>query len=192
MDLGSQPSRAQILRAQASIDLHKEHLPPVDRAHLYSAMIETEKLTGKELAASLGMSGPWLSRLLFLVKLSDDLQKAVNEGTLEWTKGALIAQATEDHERQRELAKQATAMTRDAFASKVRKKKTEQSEPKAATLKIEMENGLTITIRGPAFTLATAADSLQRAAKETSKGHNDGLSVKTYGSVLKDRKGQKA
>ncbi len=35
LDMGKEPTKLELLVAQASIDLHKQHLPPVDRARLY-------------------------------------------------------------------------------------------------------------------------------------------------------------
>jgi ParB family transcriptional regulator, chromosome partitioning protein len=199
MDLGCEPSKGQILIAQASIDLHKEHLPPVDRARLYGGIMETEKLTGKQLAGILGRSETFVSRFLPLVKLSDDLQKAVNEGTLEWTKGSLIALETDDHGRQRELAEAAMGMTRDALASHLRKKTTGQPNTaprdrkknanaiKTATLRLDLGAGWVVTVKGAEPTLLQTADILMHASEEARKGHNQGQSAEAFCAAMRER-----
>jgi ParB family transcriptional regulator, chromosome partitioning protein len=127
MDLGKEPSKLELLMAQASIDLHRQHLPPVDRARLYQSVMTEKATNGKETAEALGISPSLLSRYLPLLNLAPDLQAMVNSGELEWTKGSLIAQATGDHEQQRQMAKEAQGMTRDTLAAAVRKSRKGQS-----------------------------------------------------------------
>ena len=122
LDLGKKPTKGELLLAQASIDLHKQHLPPVDRARLYRSIMAEGRLNGKQTAEALNVTESWLSRFMHLLDLAPDLQELVNGEALEWTKAAIIAKATLDHEQQRELAKAASGMTRDALAASVRKR----------------------------------------------------------------------
>lgn len=107
LDLGKEPSKVELLVAQASIDLHKQHLPPVDRARLYQSIQAEQGSNGKETAEAVGISGSLLTRYQYLLNLAPDLQTRVNSGQLEWTKGSLIAQATADHDQQRQMANKA-------------------------------------------------------------------------------------
>jgi ParB family transcriptional regulator, chromosome partitioning protein len=132
MDLGKEPSKLELLMAQASIDLHRQHLPPVDRARLYRSIMTEKATNGKETAEALGISPSLLSRYLPLLNLDPDLQALVNRGEMDWGKGSLIALATSDHEQQRLMAKEAQCMTRDSLAAAVRKSRKGQSgEPSA-------------------------------------------------------------
>ncbi len=146
LDLGKEPTRGELLLAQASIDLHKQHLPPVDRARLYQSIMSERGFNGKQTAEALNVTESWLSRFLPLTDLAPDLQESVNSGTLEWTKGSLIAQASKDHAQQREMARAAAGMTRDALAASIRKARNE-GRPRETTSRIKVEgtSGIIVT-----------------------------------------------
>jgi len=190
LDLGKEPSRVELLVAQASIDLHKQHLPPVDRARLYLSIQAEKGSNGKATAEAVGISASLLSRYLPLVNLAPDLQTTVNSGQLEWTKASLIAQATADHDQQRQLAKEAQAMTRDALAVSVRKKRNGHSDNgvKVNRLKILLgPEGESVTITGTDLSLDDAIEVLQDTLKFARKAQSENLDVKTWAAVMRDR-----
>src|SRR5262245_44595982 len=55
LDVGKEPTKAELLMVQASIDVQKQHLPPLDRAKLFEAIIAERKCTAKQVAADLGV-----------------------------------------------------------------------------------------------------------------------------------------
>jgi ParB family chromosome partitioning protein len=190
IDLGKEPSRLELLVAQASIDLHNQHLPSVDRARLYHAIQAEKGSNGKETAEAVGISPSLLSRYLPLVNLAPDLQALVNSEQLEWTKGSLIAQATADHEQQRQMAKEAQGMTRDALALSVRKKRNGHGDNgvKVNRLKIPLgPEGESVTITGSDLSLADAIEILQDTLKFAKKAQSENLDVKTWRAVMRDR-----
>ena len=190
IDLGQEPSRLELLVAQASIDLHKQHLPPVDRARLYQSIQAEKGSNGKETAEAVGISASLLSRYLPLVNLAPDLQVLVNSGQLEWTKGSLIAQATADHDQQRQMAKEAQAMTRDGLAAKLRKPcNGSTAGVKVNRLKIELSS-VTLTVAGKGLTHDAAIAATTEAQRIMEKGRREGLSAKTIQKISADRAGK--
>lgn len=196
LDLGKEPTRGELLLAQASIDLHKQHLPPVDRARLYQSIMTERGFNGKQTAEALNVKEPFLSRFLLLTDLAPELQELVNSGALEWTKGSLIASATKDFEQQLELAKAAAGMTRDAFASSVRKRrnsqgdKGEQETVKVTRIKCDVAGRkAAITITGKDISLSQAIDVVSDWLKEAKKAAEQGLSAKSFERVCRDRAG---
>jgi ParB family transcriptional regulator, chromosome partitioning protein len=195
LDLGKEPSKAELLIAQASIDAHKQHLPPVDRARLYRAIMAEGGLSSKQAAEALHLAAPYLSRFLPLTDLAPDLQELVNSGTLEWTKGSIIAQATRDHEQQRELAKAAAGMTRDALAASVRKARNGNAE--AHTVKVTRINcpipgkKASITVSGSELSLVQAIEAVQAWLVEAQKAAKEGISARSFERVCRDRSKEK-
>jgi ParB family transcriptional regulator, chromosome partitioning protein len=196
LDLGKEPTKGELLLAQASIDLHKQHLPPVDRARLYQNIMTERGFNGKQTAEALKVKEPFLSRFLLLTDLAADLQELVNSGALEWTKGSLIANATKDFEQQRELAKAAAGMTRDAFAASVRKRRKghddngEQETLKVSRMKCEVPGKkATITISGQNISLSSAIDIVAEWLREAKRAAEQGLSAKSFERVCKDKAG---
>ena len=194
LDLGKEPTRGELLLAQASIDLHKQHLPPVDRARLYQNIMTERGFNGKQTAEALNVKEPFLSRFLLLTDLAPDLQELVNSGALEWTKGSLIANATKDFEQQRELAKAAAGMTRDAFAASVRKRRKghgengEQETVKVTRIKCEVPGRkANLTIAGQNISLSQAIEIVQDWLKEAKKAAEQGLSAKSFERVMSDK-----
>ncbi len=194
LDLGKEPTKGDLLLAQASIDLHKQHLPPVDRARLYRSIMAERGFNGKQTAEELKVTESWLSRFLPLTDLAPDLQELVNSGALEWSKGSLIAQASKDFEQQRELAKAAAGMTRDAFAASVRKARHgnggegDHETVKVTRIKCEVPGRkATITIAGQDISLSLAIDIVAEWLKEARKAAESGLSAKSFERVCKDK-----
>ena len=192
LDLGKEPTKGELLLAQASIDLHKQHLPPVDRAKLYRSIMIERGFNGKQTAEALNVTESWLSRFLALLDLAPDLQVLVNSGNLEWTKASLIAQATADHEQQSELARAAASMTRDALAASVRKRRNGQDNNpavKTSRIKIALASGVTVTFaaKDDSLDLDQAIDAAADAHKLLKQGQHQGLTAKTIQKVSADR-----
>jgi ParB family chromosome partitioning protein len=189
LDLGKEPSKAELLKAQASIDLHKQFLPPVDRARLFQANLEASGCTAKQLAQDLGgISDSLICRYLQLLTLAPDVQEQVNAGTLEWSKGCLIAQESKDHDRQRQLAAEAAGMTREALAGKLRKQAVGVTgDARVNRLKINLTSGITVTVCGKSLTLDAAIEAAAEARKVMDKGRKEGLTAKTIQKVSADR-----
>lgn len=188
MDLGHEPTTVEILLAQASIDLHKQHLPPVDRARLFQGIMAEQHWNGQQTAEHLGVSASLLSRYLSLLILCEDLQAAVNEGKLEWTKGSRIALETNDPDRQRELAKAAMGMTRDAFAATLRKKSTSDTPAvRVQRIAAPLPSGAKVVISGPEMSLEEAIGAASEFIREAKKAKEQALDVKTFMRVCVDK-----
>jgi ParB family chromosome partitioning protein len=187
IDLGKEPTRRELLMAQASIDLHRQHLPPIDRARLFSSLCKEHGCTARKLAEMLHVSEAVISRAIALLQLPDDLQQQVNEGNLDARRGYLLSQES-DPARQRELATQATALTREELAKRVRKPKA-SSTPQVRLKRIvcPLPSGVSITVSGADLSLDDLIESLSDALKEARRSRELNLDVRTFSSVLKDK-----
>ncbi len=75
-------------------------------------------------------------------------------------------------------------------ARKTRKAPTESV--KTASLRIALENGVTVTVKGSGITLALAAELLNKASKEAEKAKSQGLNARTAERVWRDRSAAQA
>ncbi len=128
MDLGKKPTQIELLTAQAAIDIHRQHLPAIDRARLWQSNIQARGCTARQMAKELGVSDSLVGDYLSLLKLPIDVQEQVNSGTLHMSKACLIVQQESNPDRQRELA----VLAKDMRARRVCSQ-SETDAPKRAT-----------------------------------------------------------
>jgi len=120
LDLGKAPTPLELEMAQAALDIHKQHLPPMDRARLCHSIKEKRGCTARQLAKEMGVSDSLVGDYLSLLTLPSDVQEQVNSGALQMSKACFIAQQESDPDRQRELAALAKNMSRNELAAKVK------------------------------------------------------------------------
>lgn len=187
LDLGKEPTRLELLMAQASIDLHRQHLPPIDRARLFSSLCKEHGCTARKLAELLHVSEAVISRAIALLELPDDLQQQVNTGTLDARRGYLLSQES-DPARQRELASEASALSRDELAKRVRKpKQSDTPQVRMKRILCPLASGVSITVSGADLSLDDFIEALAEAQKEARKAREQSLDAKTFSAVMRDK-----
>jgi ParB family chromosome partitioning protein len=190
MDLGKKPTQGELLMAQAAIDIHKQHLPAIDRARLWQSNIQARGCTAKQMAKELGVSDSLVGDYLSLLTLPADVQEQVNSGTLHMSKACLIAQQESDPNRQRELAELAKNMPRNKLAAKVRQAR-QQGEQSAAVrvscLKCPSPSCTTVTVKGSKITLEDAITALTDLLKAMKKASDDGIDGSTFCRICRDK-----
>lgn len=186
-DLGKEPSALELLLAQASIDIHKQYLPPIDRARLLRSIRDEQKCTAKQLAKTLHVSEGFISRALALLELPEDVQVQINEGSLDARRGYLLSQES-DPERQRQLAAEAMSVSREELGQRVRRPKSQNaSEPRAKRIACPLPSGVSVLVSGPGLTLDDLIDALGEAQKEARRARDQKLDSKTWQSVMRDK-----
>jgi len=188
LDWGKEPTPADLLMAQASIDLHKQFLPPLDRARLYRSLLAARNCTAKQLAQELGgVSDSLIGKYLSLLGLPAPLQERVNTGELDFSKACLLVQEA-DPTRQTELANAAAGMSRAALAGLVRKPPApDPAAPKVTRLPIRLPGGVSVVLSGLDMNLDQAIDWLSECLKAARKAREDGLSAKSWAAGMKDK-----
>ena len=187
IDLGKEPTRLDLLMAQASIDLHRQHLPPIDRARLFSSLCKEQGCTARKLAEMLHVSEAVISRAIALLQLPEDVQLLVNNGSLDARRGYLLSQES-DEIRQRELASVATALTREELARRVRKQDgSAATQVRLKRIACPLASGVSITAAGDDLSLDDLIEALGEAQKEARKAREQGLDAKTFSAVMKDK-----
>jgi len=187
LDLGKEPSVLELLVAQASINEFQQHLPPIDQARLFQAIREEQGCTARQLAETLHVSEGSVSRALALLQLPEDLQKQINEGTLDARRGYILSQES-DPERQRQLAAEAMSVSREELGQRVRRQKT-QSVPQVRAKRIacQLPSGVSVTVAGQDLSLDDCIEALGEAQREAKRAREQKLDVKTWQSVMRDK-----
>jgi ParB/RepB/Spo0J family partition protein len=189
LDLGKKPTQVELLMAQAAIDIHKQHLPTMDRARLWQANMKERSWTARQLAKELGVSDSLVGDYVSLLKLPTDVQEQVGSGALHMSKACLIAQQESNPDRQRELAAQAKDMPRSELAAKLRQARRDaEQKPAVCAKKIKIElASATVIISGVNLTLDSAIQAVLEAGKEMKRGQQQGLTAKTIQKISSDR-----
>jgi ParB family chromosome partitioning protein len=189
LDLGTKPTLQELLLAQAAIDLHKQHLKPIDRARLWDATKKARNCTARQLANDLGVDESLVGDYLSLLKLPPDVQEQVNSGALHMSKACLIAQQESNPDRQRELATEATSVSRHELAARLRKnRRNAQPAPavRLARVKIAMPHGAMVVITGKELGMSEVVELLAETLKEARKAAEQ-YDVKTFQSMMRDK-----
>jgi ParB family chromosome partitioning protein len=189
LDLGKKPTQQELLIAQAAIDLHRQHLKPMDRARLWHANKKERGCTARQLANELGVDESLVGDYLSLLKLPPDVQEQVNSGALHMSKACLIAQQETNPDRQRELAAQAASVSRSELAARLRKNRRNAQQTPAvrlARVKIAMPQGAMVVITGTDLGMSEVVELLTETLKEARKAAEQ-YDVKTWVSMMRDK-----
>ena len=189
LDLGKEPSRSDLLLAQASIDQHRQTLPPVDRARLFREILATNHWTARQLAESVQVSEAQISRALALLGLPEEVQRLVNEGTLDPSKAYVISQEA-DPARQVELARTASGLSRAKLAAQIRKPAARASAAPAvrlARVKLPLPGGVSIAVSGKSLSLEDLIEALSGTLEAARKANKETLDIRTFERVLRDK-----
>jgi ParB family chromosome partitioning protein len=128
-----------------------------------------------------------ISRAIALLQLPDDLQQQVNAGTLDARRGYLLSQES-DPARQRELASQAAALTREELEKRVRKpKQSDTPQVRMKRILCPLASGVSITVSGADLSLDDFIEALAEAQKEARKAREQSLDAKTFAAVMRDK-----
>ncbi len=190
MDFGKAPTPLELEMAQASIDIHKQHFPLMDRARLWNSIKEKRGCTARQLAKELGVSDSLVGDYLSLLTLPPDVQEQVNSGALHLSKATLIAQQESDPLRQRELAELAKDFSRSELAAKVKKTRRDEkqtSSVKVSSMRCPLPSGTTVVVKGHELTLEDAIEALTELLKAMKKASEDGIDGSTFSRVCRDK-----
>jgi ParB family chromosome partitioning protein len=182
LDLGQEPTREEMLLAQAVLDHFKQHLKAMDRARLWQANMKERGWTARQLANELGVSDSLVGDYLSLLTLPPDVQELVNSGSLHLSKASLIAQQERDPDRQRELAALAKDISRNKLAAKVRRARRNghQEEARVNSLRCPLPSGTTVVVKGRELTLQDAIQALTDLMKAMKKAAEEGIDGRTF------------
>ena len=189
LDLGKAPTPAELVSAQAAIDMYKQHLLPMDRARLWQSNIKERGCSKRELGKELGVSDSLVDDYLSLLTLPPDVQELVNSGALHLSKASFIAQQESDPDRQRQLAALAKDMSRKGLISKVKlsRRSAQALAVKVARIKCPVASGAVVQISGEGLSLDDAIEAAQEWIKEAKKASEQGLDAKTFERVCRDK-----
>jgi ParB family transcriptional regulator, chromosome partitioning protein len=182
--LDERPSAADLLVIQASIDVHRTNLRPMERSDLLARIIKETGLTVTEVGQKLGVKQAMASKLLAFQKLAPAVQAALDAGA-DQEKCYLISQEP-DHAKQLELLKAAPTLSRDQVRQRAKGKT--KPEAKLSSARFSMPGGYILTIQAKdLMSLADVIDVISETVKQLRRGLSQGMTLETQQKVMADQ-----
>jgi ParB-like chromosome segregation protein Spo0J len=151
------------------------------------AAIKETGLTQKEIGQRLGYDEGWVSRLLDPLKLPPRGLELYRAGKMNASQASGIVKAPSDQMHAMiEDIERGMVLTREAIRQRS-KPASNGKQVKAASIRIRLPNGNTVTVSGPNLTLDAGIDSMDEARRLAEKGRKEGLTAKTISKVSAER-----
>lgn len=187
-----------VVERQLAVNLQREDLNPVEKAHGIARLIRDAGLTASESAKRLGQSESSVSRLLHIVRLPESVQELMAAGLLPVSAAPELARIDEPGllaEAVRRL--QAGDITRDGLAgqrkaAERRKSSTavaSSAQPRRVVLPLGKGRGVTVSVNGTACELPDVVSLLEDLLGKARTARTKGLSLGTFAKMLRDQAG---
>jgi ParB family chromosome partitioning protein len=172
--LAEKPSPAKLHILLNSLDAHSVALNSMERSNLLQRIRTELNCSVVELAKTLHMKQPLVSKLLSLQKLSPQLRQRVLDNVLGFEKAYLVSQEP-DAARQEALANQAETSDREQLRRTVNRSAA-TTEPKVSSARFDMPCGIAVILQGKGLTLPRSIEVLSETTRILKKAHARGLS----------------
>jgi ParB family transcriptional regulator, chromosome partitioning protein len=162
-------SPSEVLEQQLVENLLREDLKPLEEARAFSALMELNAWTGKQVAEALRLSPSRVSRALALLALPESLQQRIEAGELGKTAAYELTKLDNEESRER-LADQVAehGFTHEQAARAVRQRKGKKKRVQnALSQSFLSENGVKVTVSSAAkVTYHEIEQALDQALEE--------------------------
>jgi ParB/RepB/Spo0J family partition protein len=179
------PTPSEVAITQWSIDAHRSNLTPMERSDLFARIKQESNLSVSDMAERLNIKQPLASKMLSFQNGCKELRDALDAGAIDQDKAYTICQEP-SHEKQRELLKHASDLTREQLRQKARGG-AQPVELKASIARFPLPTGVLITVQGRKMSLAGAINAMLEAVKELKKGQSEHWDITTAMRVMRDR-----
>lgn len=183
--LEQEPSDALLHQLQMCIEAHRVGLSAIEKAKHLLRIRQENNWSISELAEKLNMKQPYVSKLLKFNDGCPELLAALQAGSIDQDKAYTICQES-DHEKQRELMKQAGDLSREQLRQKARSK-GQSVALKTAVARFALPRGVLVTVQGPKMDLSGAIDAMLETLRVLKKGQADSWDIVTAARVMRDR-----
>jgi ParB family transcriptional regulator, chromosome partitioning protein len=140
----------------------------------------------KDIARLLSMDPGAVSRYLKPLGMIAPIKDAYLAGALNLAQVcALDGDERQQHDLYAEF--QSGRVTTCADIKRVRQRRTDGDQPKAARLICPLPSGHVVTVRGDALTLSDAIEAVQEWLKAARKAEAEGIDIKTFARICKDK-----
>lgn len=179
------PTELQILKARAAFEFH--HLPLTwgERIDFAQRLRSATGCSVNELAAMLHISQSLASKLGKGAEVAPEVRAALDAKQIDIEKLGIIGLEL-DHDKQRELLKQAGDMTREQLRQRAHRK-DQPATLKTSVARFALPKGIIVTVQGPRIDLCAAIEALMETLRACKKAQADSLDIVTCSRVTKDR-----
>jgi len=140
----------------------------------------------KDLAQNLHLDPSMVTRLLSPSKCIGDVQDALKENKLGISDCYAISRLPE-HDQAGLLALKLSGATRDQIEHKCRKKRNGTPAVRVSRIKCPLPSGSVIQVSGESISLDDMIEAIVELLKEAKKASEQGLDVRTFQAVMRDK-----
>jgi ParB family chromosome partitioning protein len=191
-------SEAEAVELRLCENVARADLNPMELADGLARLMKLGGLTAAVVGARVGLGGSAVSKSLSLLRLPESIRDQIRSGRIPAGAGYALA-AVADPDAQAKLAEGVAKgeVTRDEVLAAARRKTTgRHPSPGAAAatrVAVPLGSGRTITLAGPGLTSMDAVVVwLEDALAHARRARPQGIAVRTFAKVLKDRAAQPA
>lgn len=183
-----------VIERQLSVNLQRQDLDPVEKAHGIARLIRDADITASEAAKRLGQSESSVSRLLHVVRLPEHVQDLMAAGRLPVSAAPELARIDN-----RVLLAEAVrnlmsgAITRDGLAGqrkaaeRAKKSSDESTSALARRVVLPLGAGQSVTVIGQMGELPEVISVLEELLSKARTARGKGLSLGTFAKMLRDQ-----
>lgn len=182
-------SEREILERQYVSNVLRAELRPIEKSLALDTLVRSTGWSMAQVAKRLGLSPAATTRSLALLTLPSSIQAQVNAGTIPPSAAYELSQVEDPAEQLRLASELAEGnLTRDGLS---RQRKSPPQQPPKATkvsrLATDLGEGRSITVVSPNLNLDSYLALLEELLSAARRARQNGLTLKTLASMLKDR-----
>lgn len=180
------PSEAEVLCAQLTINGHREALNPVDEYLSFVRLMKLKGCSPSELAATLAIKMPEVTRVLSLGKLSSEELQLVRNGSISKSAAYSLSRMPTE-ERSAVIPKVVSGeVTRDQLNQKAKRTKTSDAA-KMRRVSFSVPEGMVSLHSTSGLTLQSVIETLEDLIRSCRKYKSQGLDINTAVRVARDQ-----
>lgn len=184
--LPEKPNEAEVLCTQLTINGHRAALNPVDEYRSFVRLMKLKGCSPSELASTLAIKLPEVTRVLSLSKLSPEELQLVQDGAISKSAAYSLSRMAAE-ERSAIIPKVVSGqVTRDQLNQKARKTKTTDAA-KMRRVSFAVPGGMVSLQSRSGLTLQSVIEILEGLIRSCRKYKSQGLDITTAVRVAKDQ-----
>jgi ParB/RepB/Spo0J family partition protein len=149
------------------------------------------ELTDKEIAKRFAVDASTIVRWASPSSCIDSVVAALKENRIGISDAYVLSKVPREEQAAMLALRLGGSLTRDSLARQARSRRQPAQPPaRLDRVKLVLPSGATVTIAGSGLDMDGVAEALNTALRETRKGKESGINVKTLAASMKDRAGQ--
>ncbi len=179
------PDQSELYLHQLLANAHRLDLNPMELCVAYMVLMRLMKINASELAKKVSKSKAYVSNVLSLDSLADEIKQLIRNGTIGLVKASMLARMTSEEQEAAVAELTDGTLSRDKLLRKSSKKKPKGEPVRRITLETPVA---TLSLVGKAkLSVDELIDLFQSLVRECRKARSQQLDLSTLACILRDR-----